>query len=216
MPYKYTVHNITYQFDDLKNLLAKATPFRSGDALASIAANSYEERISAQMCLADVPLKSFLNEALIPYEKDEVTRLIIDTHDTDTFTLISSLTVGELRDWLLSNEADKSTLQKLASGLTPEMIAATSKLLRNQDLILVAQKCEVVTRFRNTIGLKGRFSTRLQPNHPTDDPKGIAASIIDGLLYSSGDAVIGINPATDSPAHVYTLLQMLEGLINKF
>ena len=216
MPYKYTVHNITYQFDDLKNLLAKATPFRSGDALASIAANSYEERIAAQMCLADVPLKSFLNEAIIPYEKDEVTRLIIDTHDTDTFTLISSLTVGELRDWLLSNEADKSTLQKLASGLTPEMIAATSKLLRNQDLILVAQKCEVVTRFRNTIGLKGRFSTRLQPNHPTDDPKGIAASIVDGLLYGSGDAVIGINPATDDPATVSILLNMLDSLRHKF
>ena len=216
MPYKYTVHNITYQFDDLKNLLAKATPFRSGDALASIAANSYEERISAQMCLADVPLKSFLNEALIPYEKDEVTRLIIDTHDTDTFTLISSLTVGELRDWLLSNEADKSTLQKLASGLTPEMVAATSKLMRNQDLILVAQKCEVVTRFRNTIGLKGRFSTRLQPNHPTDDPKGIAASIVDGLLYGSGDAVIGINPATDDPATVSILLNMLDSLRHKF
>jgi len=216
MPYKYTVHNITYQFDDLKNLLAKATPFRSGDALASIAANSYEERISAQMCLADVPLKSFLNEALIPYEKDEVTRLIIDTHDTDTFTLISSLTVGELRDWLLSDEADKFTLQKLAFGLTPEMIAATSKLMRNQDLILVAQKCEVVTRFRNTIGLKGRFSTRLQPNHPTDDPKGIAASIVDGLLYGSGDAVIGINPATDDPATVSILLNMLDSLRHKF
>ena len=216
MPYKYTVHNITYQFDDLKNLLAKATPFRSGDALASIAANSYEERIAAQMCLADVPLKSFLNEAIIPYEKDEVTRLIIDTHDANMFAQISSLTVGELRDWLLSNEADKSTLQKLASGLTPEMIAATSKLLRNQDLILVAQKCEVVTRFRNTIGLKGRFSTRLQPNHPTDDPKGIAASIVDGLLYGSGDAVIGINPATDDPATVSILLNMLDSLRHKF
>jgi len=216
MPYKYTVHNITYQFDDLKNLLAKATPFRSGDLLAGIAAKTYEERIAAQMCLADVPLKSFLNEAIIPYEKDEVTRLIIDTHDTDTFTLISSLTVGELRDWLLSNEADKSTLQKLASGLTPEMIAATSKLMRNQDLILVAQKCEVVTRFRNTIGLKGRFSTRLQPNHPTDDPKGIAASIVDGLLYGSGDAVIGINPATDDPATVSILLNMLDSLRHKF
>jgi ethanolamine ammonia-lyase large subunit len=216
MPYKYTVHNITYQFDDLKNLLAKATPFRSGDALASIAANSYEERIAAQMCLADVPLKSFLNEAIIPYEKDEVTRLIIDTHDANMFAQISSLTVGELRDWLLSNEADKSTLQKLASGLTPEMIAATSKLMRNQDLILVAQKCEVVTRFRNTIGLKGRFSTRLQPNHPTDDPKGIAASIVDGLLYGSGDAVIGINPATDDPATVSILLNMLDSLRHKF
>jgi len=216
MPYKYTVHNITYRYDDLKTLLAKATPFRSGDLLAGIAAKTYEERIAAQMCLADVPLKSFLNEAIIPYEKDEVTRLIIDTHDANMFAQISSLTVGELRDWLLSNEADKSTLQKLASGLTPEMIAATSKLMRNQDLILVAQKCEVVTRFRNTIGLKGRFSTRLQPNHPTDDPKGIAASIVDGLLYGSGDAVIGINPATDDPATVSILLNMLDSLRHKF
>ena len=216
MPYKYTVHNITYRYDDFKTLLAKATPFRSGDALASIAANSYEERIAAQMCLADVPLKSFLNEAIIPYEKDEVTRLIIDTHDANMFAQISSLTVGELRDWLLSDEADKFTLQKLAFGLTPEMVAATSKLMRNQDLILVAQKCEVVTRFRNTIGLKGRFSTRLQPNHPTDDPKGIAASIVDGLLYGSGDAVIGINPATDDPATVSILLNMLDSLRHKF
>ncbi len=216
MPYKYTVHNITYRYDDLKTLLAKATPFRSGDLLAGIAAKTYEERIAAQMCLADVPLKSFLNEAIIPYEKDEVTRLIIDTHDADMFTLISSLTVGELRDWLLSDEADKFTLQKLAFGLTPEMVAATSKLMRNQDLILVAQKCEVVTRFRNTIGLKGRFSTRLQPNHPTDDPKGIAASIVDGLLYGSGDAVIGINPATDDPATVSILLNMLDSLRHKF
>jgi len=216
MPYKFTVHNITYRYDDLKTLLAKATPFRSGDLLAGIAAKTYEERIAAQMCLADVPLKSFLNEAIIPYEKDEVTRLIIDTHDADMFTLISSLTVGELRDWLLSDEADKFTLQKLAFGLTPEMVAATSKLMRNQDLILVAQKCEVVTRFRNTIGLKGRFSTRLQPNHPTDDPKGIAASIVDGLLYGSGDAVIGINPATDDPATVSILLNMLDSLRHKF
>jgi ethanolamine ammonia-lyase large subunit len=216
MPYKYTVHNITYRYDDLKTLLAKATPFRSGDLLAGIAAKTYEERIAAQMCLADVPLKSFLNEAIIPYEKDEVTRLIIDTHDADMFTLISSLTVGELRDWLLSDEADKFTLQKLAFGLTPEMVAATSKLMRNQDLILVTQKCEVVTRFRNTIGLKGRFSTRLQPNHPTDDPKGIAASIVDGLLYGSGDAVIGINPATDDPATVSILLNMLDSLRHKF
>ena len=216
MPYKYTVHNITYRYDDLKTLLAKATPFRSGDLLAGIAAKTYEERIAAQMCLADVPLKSFLNEAIIPYEKDEVTRLIIDTHDANMFAQISSLTVGELRDWLLSDEADKFTLQKLAFGLTPEMVAATSKLMRNQDLILVAQKCEVVTRFRNTIGLKGRFSTRLQPNHPTDDPKGIAASIVDGLLYGSGDAVIGINPATDDPATVSILLNMLDSLRHKF
>jgi len=216
MAFKHTIQQHTYQFNDLKTLMAKATPFRSGDALAGIAAETYQERVAAQMCLANVPLKTFLSEVLIPYETDEITRLIIDTHDEHSFSSISSFTVGQLRDWLLSDAADTHILQQLQFAFTPEMIAAVSKIMRNQDLILAAQKCEVVTRFRNTIGLKGRFSARLQPNHPTDDPKGIAASIIDGLLYASGDAVIGINPATDSPAHVYTLLQMLDGLINKF
>ncbi len=216
MAYRSTIRNTNYVFDDLKTLLAKASPYRSGDALAGIAATSYEERIAAQMVLADVPLRTFLNEAVIPYETDEVTRLIVDTHNADSFTSISHFTVGELRDWLLSDEADTETLQHLANGFTPEMIAAVSKLMRNQDLINVAQRCEVVTKFRNTIGLKGRLSARLQPNHPTDDPKGIAASIIDGLLYGSGDAVIGINPATDSPASVITLLTMLDGLVQKY
>ena len=216
MSYRFTVHNHNYVFEDLKTLMAKATPFRSGDALAGIAADSYKERVAAQMCLADMPLKTFLNEVIIPYEKDEITRLIIDTHDTNAFASISHFTVGELRDWLLGDDADTHTLQKLAPGLIPEMVAAASKLMRNQDLIIVSRKCEVVTRFRNTIGLKGRLSTRLQPNHPTDDPKGVAASVIDGLLYGSGDAVIGINPATDSPAHVHTLLAMLDGFIEKF
>jgi ethanolamine ammonia-lyase large subunit len=207
---------VSYVFDDLRSLLAKASPYRSGDALAGLTANSYEERIAAQVLLADVPLKTFLNEAIIPYETDEVTRLIIDEHDADSFASISHFTVGELRDWLLSDEAATEILKQLANGFTPEMIAAVSKLMRNQDLISVSQRCEVVTKFRNTIGLKGRLSARLQPNHPTDDPKGIAASIIDGLLYGSGDAVIGINPATDSPASVVGLLTMLDGLIQKY
>ncbi|HRH60046.1 MAG TPA: ethanolamine ammonia-lyase subunit EutB, partial [Chitinophagaceae bacterium] len=170
----------------------------------------------AQMCLTNVPLKNFLNETLIAYEADEVTRLIIDTHDANTFAPVSSFTVGDLRNWLLSDAATTQSLQQLAAGLTPEMVAATSKLMRNQDLIIAAQKCEVVTRFRNTIGLKGRFSARLQPNHPTDDAKGIAASIVDGLMYGSGDAVIGINPATDNVATVHRLLNMLDALIEKF
>ena len=216
MAYRTTIRNTQYVFDDLKILLAKASPYRSGDALAGLTADSYEERVAAQMVLADVPLKTFLNEAIIPYEADEVTRLIIDTHDAETFASISHFTVGELRDWLLSENADTKTLQQLANGFTPEMIAAVSKLMRNQDLINVAQRCEVITKFRNTIGLKGRLSARLQPNHPTDDPKGIAASIIDGLLYGSGDAVIGINPATDSPASAMNLLTMLDGLIQKY
>ncbi|SDH20615.1 ethanolamine ammonia-lyase subunit EutB [Chitinophaga filiformis] len=216
MAYQHTIQHKTYTFPDLRTLLARATPFRSGDALASLAADNYEERVAAQMTLADVPLKTFLQEAIIPYEKDEITRLIIDTHDQTAFGPVSHFTVGELRDWLLSDEADTLTLQRLSPGLTPEMVAAVSKLMRNQDLISVAQKCEVVTRFRNTIGLKGHLSVRLQPNHNTDDPKGIAASIIDGLLYGSGDAVIGINPATDSPQAVVQLLHMLDGLRTQF
>ena len=216
MNYHYTIRGKVYKFDSLKTLLAKASPFRTGDALAGLCADSYEERVAAQITLADVPLKAFLNEAIIPYENDEVTRLIVDSHDAGAFKPISHLTVGELRDWLLSDEADTIVLKSLETGITPEMAAAVSKLMRNQDLIAAAKKCEVVTRFRNTIGLKGHFSTRLQPNHPTDDPKGIAASIIDGLLYGSGDAVIGINPATDSPAGVINLLRMIDTLRQQF
>ncbi|GAB3964682.1 ethanolamine ammonia-lyase subunit EutB [Spirosoma terrae] len=216
MAYQCTVSAFTYRFNDLKELLAKASPLRSGDTLAGLTAESYEERVAAQMCLADLPLATFLNEALIPYELDDVTRLIIDTHDKIAFAPISHFTVGDLRDWLLSDEADTVTLQQLAPGLTPEMVAAVSKLMRNQDLILVARKCEVVTRFRNTVGLQGHLSVRLQPNHPVDDLKGIAASMIDGLLYGSGDATIGINPATDSPAATARLLHMINEIRERF
>ena len=216
MPYHCTVGNFTYRFADLKELLAKASPLRSGDALAGLIAETYEERVAAQIALADVPLSTFLDETVIPYETDDVTRLIIDTHNKDAFAPISHFTVGDLRDWLLADEADTTALQQIASGLTPEMVSGVSKLMRNQDLILVAKKCEVVTRFRNTIGLRGHLSVRLQPNHPTDDTKGIAASIIDGLLYGSGDAMIGINPATDSPAATSRLLHMLDGLRERF
>jgi ethanolamine ammonia-lyase large subunit len=214
--YKFTVRHITYRFADLKTLLAKASPYRTGDALAGISAESYEERVAAQIALADVPLKTFLNQALIPYEQDEITRLIVDSHDSIAFNRIGSLTVGEIRDWLLSDEADMMVLKEIAPGITPEMAAAVSKLMRNQDLIAAAKKCEVITRFRDTIGLKGHFSTRLQPNHPTDDLKGIAASMIDGLLYGSGDAVIGINPATDSPAVVRALLELVDAARQQF
>lgn len=216
MAYRSTIRSFTYVFDDLKTLLAKATPHRSGDALAGLTAATYEERIAAQIALADVPLKTFLNEVVIPYETDDVTRLIIDTHDANRFAAIAHFTVGDLRDWLLNEDADTKLLQQLAFAFTPEMIAAVCKLMRNQDLIAVAQKCEVVTKFRNTIGLKGRLSTRLQPNHPTDDVKGIAASMVDGLLYGNGDAVIGINPATDNTSAVETLLHMLDEVIHKF
>lgn len=216
MAYRCTIQNFTYSFNDLKTVMAKASPFRSGDALAGLTAGSYQERVAAQMTLADVPLKTFLEETIIPYEQDEITRLIIDEHDRNAFAAISHFTTGDLRNWLLSDGADTFTLQQLSSAFTPEMIAAVSKLMRNQDLISVAQKCEVVTRFRNTIGLKGRLSVRLQPNHPADDLKGIAASVVDGLLYGSGDAVIGINPATDNPSTVINLLTMLDELRQKY
>jgi ethanolamine ammonia-lyase large subunit len=212
MPFAHTVGGTRHRFPDLRTLLARATPYRSGDALAGLAAGSAAERVAAQMALADVPLTAFLDEAVVPYETDEVTRLILDTHDAAAFAPVRHLTVGGFRDWLLRHEVEAEALSALAPGLTPEMAAAVTKLMRVQDLILVARKCRVVTRFRNTIGLEGRLSTRLQPNHPTDDPRGIAASIVDGLLYASGDAVIGINPATDSPEAVRRLLDMLEEL----
>jgi len=196
--------------------MAKATPRRSGDELAGVAASSAEERVAAQLCLADVPLKLFLAELLVPYETDEVTRLIIDAHDAAAFAPAADLTVGGFRDWLLRYETDDAALAALAPGLMPEMVAAVAKLMSNQDLILAARKRRVVTAFRCTIGLPGRLSVRLQPNHPTDDPKGIAASVLDGLLYGCGDAVIGINPATDSVARVETLSRLLDELIRRY
>ncbi len=212
MSYAHTVGHMRFVFDDLKTLLARASPERSGDQLAGLAARTREERVAAQMALADLPLTVFLDEAVVPYEDDEVTRLIFDRHDKAAFARVASQTVGEFRDWLLSDEATTPALAALAPGLTPEMAAAVSKLMRNQDLIAAAKKIEVVTRFNNTIGLKGRMSVRLQPNHPTDDLKGIGASIVDGLLYGSGDAVIGINPATDNVATVCDLVAMLDAL----
>ena len=195
---------------NLRELLAKASPPRSGDELAGLAAGSAAERVRAQMTLADVPLSTFLQEPIIPYETDEVTRLICDTHDAQAFAPVAQLTVGEFRDWLLSEQATPDRLKSLAPGLTPEMVAAVSKIMRLQDLVSASAKCRVVTRFRSTIGLPGRLSTRLQPNHPTDDLKGIAASILDGLQYASGDAVIGVNPVADNPHQVEALLHMLD------
>ncbi len=210
--YVHTVGSSRYTFRDLKTLLAKATPHRSGDALAGIAAGSAEERVAAQMALADLPLAALLEAPVIPYEDDEVTRLIADSHDRDAFAPVAHLTVGGFRDWLLSYDCDAAALARLAPGLTPEMAAAVSKIMRLQDLALVARKCRVVSRFRTTLGLEGRFSTRLQPHHPHEDPRGIAASVLDGLLHGSGDAVVGINPVTDSPETVRALLEMLDRL----
>jgi len=216
MRYHATLDATRYRFADLKTLLAKASPARSGDALAGIASASSEERVAAQWALADVPLTDFLQQPLVPYEQDEVTRLILDTHDAAAFAPLAHLTVGAFRNWLLSPQADAEALAAVRAGITPEMAAAVSKLMRVQDLVVVARKCRVVTAFRNTIGLPGRFSTRLQPNHPADAAAGIAASILDGLLYGNGDAVIGINPASDNLQQVTRLLHLLDDVIRRF
>lgn len=210
------VGNKTHNFHSLKELMAKASPLRSGDVLAKVAAADYEERVAAQMCLADVPLEMFLTEPLIPYEEDEITRLILDRHNKEAFKPISSFTVGEFRDWLLRYETDGKVLEEITWGLTPEMVAAVSKIMGNQDLILVASKRQVITKFRDTIGLKGRFSSRLQPNDPSDNLKAIAASMLDGLLYGSGDAVIGINPATDSVPAMTEILKLIDELVHRY
>jgi ethanolamine ammonia-lyase large subunit len=215
MIYRHTIGATAYVFDDLRDLLAKATPPRSGDRLAGVAAKSAAQMIAARMALADVPLQQFLHESVIPYEDDEVTRLIVDSRDAQAFAAVSSLTVGAFRDWLLSDAATTSVLAKLSVGITPEMAAAVSKLMRNQDLILAAKKCQVTTAFRNTIGLRGRMSVRLQPNHPFDDARGITASVLDGLLLGSGDACIGINPASDDPAVIGGLLRLLDDIITR-
>ncbi|MDE7548710.1 ethanolamine ammonia-lyase subunit EutB [Acetobacter fabarum] len=210
MGYRHGLGGESYHFPDLKTLLAVASSVRSGDQLAGLAAQSDAQRMAARYALADVPLRSFIQTALVPYEEDEVTRLIVETHDHKAFAPIAHMTVGEFRDWLLSHAVDTAVLARIAPGITPEMAAAVSKLMRNQDLISVARKIRVITKFRNTIGLPGCLSSRLQPNHPTDDLKGIAASTLDGLLYGMGDAVIGINPATDSVANGLALLDMLD------
>ncbi|HUN96377.1 MAG TPA: ethanolamine ammonia-lyase subunit EutB [Bradyrhizobium sp.] len=215
MVYRHVIAATSHVFDDLRDLLAKATPPRSGDRLAGIAADSAEQMIAARIALADVPLKRFLDETVVAYEDDEVTRLIIDSHDAAAFAPIASLTVGGFRDWLLSDAATGETLRQVSRGVMPEMAAAVCKLMRNQDLILAAKKCEVTTRFRNTIGLRGHMSARLQPNHPFDDARGITASILDGLLLGSGDACIGINPASDDPAVIGGLLRLLDEIIGR-
>jgi ethanolamine ammonia-lyase large subunit len=215
MAYRASVGLQTHRFQTLTELMAKASPARSGDQLAGLAADSAAERVAARAALADLPLATFLNEALVPYEADEITRLIVDGHDAAAFAPVARLTVGGFRDWLLGDDATTDSLAALAPGLTPEMVAAVSKLMRNQDLILVASKVRVVTRFRNTLGLPGTLAVRLQPNHPADSPAGIVASILDGLMYGAGDAVIGINPAADSVPALVELLQLLDGLVQQ-
>jgi len=214
--YRYQLGSHVYQFDNLADVMAKASPMRSGDQLAGVAALSSEQRVVAQMLLADLPLKTFLQETLIPYEEDEITRLIIDDHSASAFLEIAHFTVGDFRNWLLQETTTDIELARVRAGITPEMVAAVSKIMRNQDLILVAKKCNIITQFRNTIGLSGHLSTRLQPNHPTDDVNGITASIFDGLMYGSGDAVLGINPATDSVSQAVKLMKLMDDVIQHY
>ena len=216
MRYATTLRKHAWQFADLKEVMAKATPRRSGDELAGVAAATDTERVAARTVLADLPLSHFLAHQVVPYETDEITRLIVDTHDAAAFAPVAGLTVGEFREWLLDYETTAEDLAALSRGLTPEMVAAVSKVCRNQDLILIASKCQVLTKFRSTIGLPGRLSVRLQPNHPTDDPSAIATSILDGLLYGCGDACIGINPATDSVEATQALVHLMSDLIERY
>ncbi|MCP2253318.1 Ethanolamine ammonia-lyase heavy chain [Prauserella aidingensis] len=219
MRYSHTLRDRTYTFDGLVELLAKATPNRSGDRLAGCAAESDAERVAARWALADVPLTTFLTDPVVPPEDDNITRLIWDTHDGDAFAPVRHHTVGELRDWLLDTAAgpDAATrLSALAPGLTPEMVAAVSKLMRNQDLVSVAAATSVTTAFRTTLGLPGRLATRLQPNHPADDPAGVAGAVLDGLLLGAGDAVIGVNPASDNPRTVRDLLHLLDDIRTRY
>jgi ethanolamine ammonia-lyase large subunit len=216
MAYAQRIGAQRHVFADLKALLACASPMRSGDALAGIAAESEAQRMAARLALADVPLTDFLQHALIDPADDEVSQLIVDQHDAHAFATVSHLTVGGFRDWLLSDAADHAAVSALAWGLTPEMVAAVSKLMRNQDLIVAARKCQVVTRFRSTIGLPGHLAVRLQPNHGTDDARGILASIIDGLMYGCGDAVIGINPVSDRLTTIIDLLKVIDDIRQRF
>lgn len=216
MAFAHTVGGTRYVFPDLRTLLARASPLRSGDALAGIAARTAAERVAAQRALADLPLRRFLDEVVVAYEDDDVTRLIRDRHDAAAFAPVAAMTVGQFRDWLLSDAATAAALAALRPGLTPEMVAAVAKIMRIADLIAVAAKCRVVTRFRNTLGLPGTLSVRLQPNDPADDPRGVAASTLDGLLLGAGDAVIGVNPATDSVETTIRLLDLLDTIRDRY
>ena len=216
MPYEHTLDGRVWRFATVAELLAKASAFRSGDALAGLAAESPMERTAARMALAELPLRRLLEEPVIPGEVDDVTRLILDGHDTAAFQAVGHLTVGDFRDWLLAETTDEAVLAALRPGITPEMAAAVSKLMRAQDLVAVARKCRVVTRFRGTIGLPGRLATRLQPNHPADDLRGILAAVLDGLMYGCGDAVIGVNPVGDDMPTLARMLHGLDEVITRF
>lgn len=215
MSYHHTIRGERFVFADLRELLAKANEEKSGDRLAGIAAGTERERVAAKLALSEVPLDDILQRPLIDPDHDDVSRLILERHDATAFAPIRGLTVGQFREYLLADNVGETELRQLAPGITPELAAAVAKLMGNKDLVLVARKIRQVTRCRNTVGQRGVLAIRAQPNHPADDVKGIALAALDGLLYGCGDAVIGVNPATESVDCVARILRQLDALIGK-
>lgn len=215
MPYSQVLRNERFVFADLRELLAKSSESKSGDLLAGIAATSERERIAAKMALADVPLQAFLKQPVIDPEIDDVSRLILDHHPSEAFQLFASMTIGELREWMLQRFSQPSAYDELKNILTPEMVSALTRVLSNKELVALASKIRNITRCRNTIGLPGTLGVRIQPNHPTDNLKGIIASSMDGIMLGSGDAVIGVNPAVESVESVAGILKTIDMLITE-
>jgi ethanolamine ammonia-lyase large subunit len=210
-----TIRGSTYSFTSVKEVLAKANPPKSGDDLAGVSAKDAVERVAARAVLSELTLAELRANPVIPYEQDELTRLVEDHLDQTAFAAVGSLTVGQFREWLLDSKTSGSVIRAVSPGLTPEMAAAAAKLMSNLDLMVAGAKCEVVVRANSTLGLPGRFSSRLQPNHPTDDVRGILYSAREGLSYGCGDAVIGINPATDTAESTAEILRALHELKNR-
>lgn len=210
-----TIRGVRYTFSSVKELLAKANPPKSGDDLAQISARDAVERVAARAALADLTLRELREHPVVPYEQDELTRYVEDELDPAAYAAVAHLTVGQFREWLLAIETTGPTLRAVAPGLTPEMAAATCKLMSNFDLMTVGAKCQVVVRANNTLGLPGRLSSRCQPNHPTDDVEGIVASAREGLAYGCGDAVIGVNPATDTAQSTAEILKAIDDLLKR-
>lgn len=207
-----TIRGAAWSFRSVKEVLAKANPRKSGDDLAGVSARDDVERVAARAVLSRITLAELRENPVVPYEADEITRIVEDHLDAAAFRAVKDLTVGQFREWLLSESTSGSQIRAVSPGLTPEMVAATCKLMSNMDLMVAGAKCEVVVRANSTLGLPGRLSSRLQPNHPTDDVQGILCSTREGLAYGCGDAVIGVNPATDTPQSTAEILKALHEL----
>lgn len=211
-----TIRGERFVFDDLRDLFARANEPKAGDQLAGIAAQSMRERAAARRVLADLSLREIVDHPVIDPTQDEVSRLIVESHDREAFAAIADFSVGQFREWLLDDSTDGEAIAAVRAGITPEVAASTARLMGNLDLMVAASKVRVVTRCRNTLGEPGVFGVRVQPNHPTDDVAGILLSAIDGLLFGSGDAVIGVNPAAESASACSAILKALDRLISTY